>query len=135
MQFSRGEGAAAAAGPRRLRVLENEALADQRLLEIEGGVREIEKTLRIDEDAGAIFLDDFVAIAGLSFEAHGVGKTRAASALDADAESTGVRGDAFLGEQFADFLRRFFGYVNHLKAVVSDPSIAPATARNLRASK
>lgn|SRR5215469_1565247 len=135
MQFSRGEGAAAAAASRRLGILENEALADQRLFEIQGGVREIKKALRVDEDARAIFLDDLVAVARLGFEAHGVREARAASTLNADAQSTGVRGDAFLGEQLADFLCRFFGNVNHVRnqwSVISDQWSASESNKNKR---
>lgn len=110
---SRGEGAAAATTARRLRILEDESLADESFLEVECRIREIEKALGVHEDARAVLFDDFVAVARLCFEAHGVRKARTAAALHADTQSAGVRGDAFLGEQVADFLGRFFGDVDH----------------------
>lgn len=111
---SRGERAAAAAASRGLRILENESLAHEGLFEIKRDIRQVERTLRIDKDASAIFLDDVVAVAGLGFEAHGVRESRAAASLDTNAEASRVRRDAFFGEQLADFLRRFFGYMNHI---------------------
>src|SRR5579859_4414855 len=96
------EGTPAAAASRHLRILENESLPHKRLFEIERRIGEIQKTLRIHENARAIFLDHFVAVARLRFEPHRVGQSRAPAALNAHAQTTGIGRYAFLCEQFAD---------------------------------
>ena len=108
----RREGAAAAAVSRGVGILEDEALAHQRLFVFERRAVQIQKALGIDEDARAMFLENFVAVAGLGVEAHGVGKTGAAAALHADAQAALFGRDAVLFEQRADFLRGALGQVN-----------------------
>src|SRR5579864_2654786 len=83
------EGTPAAAASRRLRILENESLPHKRLFEIERRIGEVQKTLRIHENARAIFFDHFVAVTRLRFEPHRVRQARASAALHAHAESAG----------------------------------------------
>src|SRR5208282_5551420 len=106
------ERAATAAISGGVGILKDESLAHQRVLVLEGGTVQVQKTLRVDEDAGAKLLEDFVAVAGLGVEAHGVGEARAAATLYADAQASNFRRNAFLFEKLAYFLRGGFGEVD-----------------------
>src|SRR5215471_1013863 len=103
---SGGEGAAAAATASGVGIDENESLAHQRLFVIERRTVEVQKALGIDEDAGAKLLKYLVTVTRLGIEAHGVGKTGAAAALNSDPQSALGRRNAFLGQQSQDLLRR-----------------------------
>src|SRR6266852_2266798 len=97
------ERTAAAATTRRIGILENETLAHQRIFVVERRAVQIKKTLGIDEDARAVFLKNFVAVAGLRIEAHRIGQPGAAAALHAHAKAALLRGHTFFLEQRADF--------------------------------
>jgi len=86
--------------------LENETLAHQRFFVFERCAVQIEKTFWVYEEACAEFFENFVAIAGLGVQAHGVGEAGAAAALYADAQAAYFRRDAFLYEELADFFLR-----------------------------
>src|SRR5947208_16593543 len=98
-RISGGEGAAAAAVAGGVGIDENKSLAHERVFVIERGAVQVQKTFRVYEDAGAELLENFIAVAGLGIEAHGVGEAGATSALNANAETALVRRDAFLGEE------------------------------------
>ena len=53
-----------------------------------------------------MFFKNFVAVARLGVEAHGVGQTGAAAALHADAQAALVGGDTVFFEQRADLYAR-----------------------------
>src|SRR5256885_14015081 len=97
------KGAAAAAVARRVGILENESLAHQRFFVLERRAVQIQETFRIDEDARAKFLKDFVAVASLRVQPLGIGKTGAAAALHAHAQAADFGRHTFLFKQRADF--------------------------------
>src|SRR5437762_12083846 len=71
----RGERAAAAAIPRRIGILENESLAHQCLLVLQGRAVQVKKTFRVDKDARAKLLENLVPVARLGVQAHGIRKS------------------------------------------------------------
>src|SRR5579864_8012264 len=103
--YLRRKGAAAAAVSGGVGILKHETLAHQRFFVFERGAIQIKETFWIDEETRAEFLENFVAVAGLCIEAHGVGQARAAAALYADAQSALFGRNAFLFEEFADLFR------------------------------
>src|SRR5271155_2400739 len=108
-----GKRTTASATPRRLGILEDEALLHQVLVIIQRGVVKIEIALGIHENARAVFFEHFIAVARFGIQAHCVAEPRTSAALHADAESTGLGRHAFFLQQLANFHRSFFGYVNH----------------------
>src|SRR5580704_11088389 len=103
----------ASATPRRLGILEDEALFHQVLVIIQRGVVKIEIALGIDENTRAIFFEHFVAVARFRIQTHRVAETGTAAALHADAESAGFGRYAFFLQQLTNFNGSFFGYMNH----------------------
>src|SRR5262250_2511580 len=97
---SSGEGTPAATAPRRLGILEHEALPHQVFLIIERGVVEVEIAFGIDKNAGAVLFEDLVAIARFGFEAHRVRQARAPTPLHTHSQAARF-GDTFFIEQLA----------------------------------
>src|SRR5260370_2331244 len=108
----RRKRAAAAAVAGRVRILKNESLAHQRLFVLERRAVQIQKTLRVDEEARAELFEDFVAVASLRVQPHGIGETGATSALPAHPQAALLERNAILFEQLADFPRGAFGEVD-----------------------
>src|SRR5882762_487337 len=108
----RRKGAATAAVARRVRILKNEALAHQRLFILERRAVQIQKTFGVDEEARAELFEDFVAVAGLRIQPHGIGEAGTAAALNANAQATNIGRHAVLFEQRADFPRGALGQVD-----------------------
>src|SRR2546426_4250515 len=109
----RGKRTAAAATARRVGILEDEPLAHQVFLPLEGGVVEIEVTLGVHKQPRAMLLEDFVAVARLRLEPHRVRQARAAAALHTHAKPAGFGGDTVLGEESADFFSGLFCQMDH----------------------
>ena len=105
----RGERTAAAAASRGVGILKDESLAHQGLFVFEDSAGKIEQAFGIDEDAGAEFLENLVAITGLRVETHGVGEAGATAALDTDAQAALIERHTVFFEQGADFLRGALG--------------------------
>ncbi len=101
----RRKGAAAAAVPRRIGILKYKTLAHQCLFVFKSRAIQIKKTLRVDEKPRAMLLENFVAVASLCVQAHGIGKAGAAAALHSNAQAALLGRDAFLFQEFADFFR------------------------------
>src|SRR5258708_5337557 len=81
------EAATASAGAGGVGVLEDEALAHHFVLEVDFDAIEVEVGLHVDEDFDAMAIELFVHFAlGLFGEVEHVRETRAAAALDANAE-------------------------------------------------
>src|SRR5580698_10628843 len=99
------KGAAASAVSGGVGILENESLAHQRFFVFERCAVEIQETFRVNEEACAEFFKDFVAVAGLRVQAHGIRQTRATATLHTDAQAALFGRDAFLFKELADFLR------------------------------
>src|SRR5271155_1181250 len=110
---SGGKRTTASATPRRLGILEDEALLHQVLVIIQRGVVKIEIALGIHENARAVFFEHFIAVARFGIQAHCVAEPRTSAALHAHAESTGFGRHAFFLQQLANFYGSFLGYVNH----------------------
>src|SRR6266702_1443334 len=106
------KGAAAAAVPRRVRILKDESLAHECLFVLERRAVQVQKTFRVHEDARAVLLKNLVAVARLCVKPHGVGQTRAPAALHANAQAAPFGRDAFLFEQRADLPRSALGQVD-----------------------
>src|SRR2546423_2711431 len=83
----RGEGGAAAAGLRRIRIHEVEALLHQRLFVVEDHAVQINEALGINEDADAVKVIDTVTLARLRIKANVVAQAAASAALHAHAQS------------------------------------------------
>src|SRR6266436_1744145 len=101
----RRKGAAAAAVARGIGILENESLAHQRLFVLERSAVQIQKTFRVDEDTRAELFEDFVAVAGVGIQPHGIGEAGTAPALHAYAQAADIWRHAVLFEQRAYFPR------------------------------
>src|SRR5438552_13540424 len=97
------KGAAAAAVARRVGILEDESLAHQRLFVLERRAVQIQEAFGVDEEARAEFLKDFVAVASLGVQPHGIGEAGAAAALNAHAQAPDIGRHTFLFKQRADF--------------------------------
>src|SRR5258708_34684603 len=76
----RRERAAAAAIPRGIGILKDESLAYQCLFVFERRAVQIQKTLRVHENARAVLFENFVAVPRLCIEAHGIRQSGAAAA-------------------------------------------------------
>src|SRR5260370_12377209 len=70
--------AAAAAVARRVRILENESLAHQRLFVLDSPAVQVQKTFLVNEQARAPFLEDFVAASTLAVQSHPLSDPRTA---------------------------------------------------------
>src|ERR1700730_4654502 len=104
--------AAAAAGRFRVRVVEDEPLADQARVVVEDGAVQVQQALLVDEDLRAVRpFEDLVAQAGLLLPGEGVAQTRAPAPLDPDAQPTLV--DALLGHQLPDRVRGRLTNLDH----------------------
>src|SRR5712691_8526808 len=104
--------AAAAAGRFRVRVVEDEPLADQARVVVEDGPVQVQQALLVDEDLRALWpFEDLVADAGLLLPGEGVAQARAAAPLDPDAQPALV--DALLGHQLPDRARGRLAYLDH----------------------
>src|SRR6266581_1803378 len=112
--------AAAATVARRIGILENETLAHERFLVLECGAVQVQKTLRVNEEARAKFLEDLVAVARLGIQLHGIGETGTAATLHANAQAADIGRHAFHFKQRADFLRGAFGKVDFRDARTCD---------------
>src|SRR5262249_35801872 len=110
--YSSRKRAAAAAIPRRVGILENKSLADQRLFVLQRRAIQIQKALWINENARAKFLENFVTVPWLCVEAHRIGQTGAATPLHAHAQAPYFWRHAFLFEELANLLRRALGEVD-----------------------
>src|SRR6187549_892268 len=108
---SGAEGAAAAAGCLRVGVVEHEAPCQQRRVVVERRALQEHVALPVDEDLGAMTLEHFVAKPRHLLPAEHIAQSRAAAALHADTQTT--IGNALLGHQRFDLLRRVAGYLNH----------------------
>src|SRR5262245_22363617 len=108
---SRAEGTTAAAGLLRVRVVEHEALREERGVVIEGRALQEEIALLIHENLGAVTFEDFVAETGHLLPGKGVAQARAATALHTDTETAVA--DALLGHQRFDLVRRSVGDLDH----------------------
>src|SRR5437879_30150 len=97
------KGAAAAAVARRIGILKNESLPHERLFVFERGAVQVQKAFGINEEAGAKFLEDLVAVASLRVQPHGIRETGAAATLYAHAQAADIRRHTFLCKQHADF--------------------------------
>src|SRR5438876_9470181 len=97
------KGAAAAAVARRVGILEDESLAHQRLFVLERRAVQIQEAFGVDEESRAEFLKDFVAVASLGVQPHGIGEAGAAAALHAHAQAPDIGRHTFLFKQRADF--------------------------------
>src|SRR5271170_896722 len=113
LPISGGERTTASATPRRLRILEDEALLHQVLVIIQRRVVKVEIALGIHENTRAVFFEHFIAVARLGIQTHRVAQARTPAPLHAHAESTGLGRHAFFLQQLANFYRSFFRYMNH----------------------
>src|SRR6516162_7672277 len=129
------KGAAAAAAALCIGIDKDKSLTHQRLFVVKRRAIQVEKALRINEDAGAERLENLVAVAGLPVEAHRVGQPGATAALDADTQPPFVRSYAFFGEQVEDFLRCALGDVNLGSSGISDFCAHGAFVRVLSPSR
>src|SRR5258706_6984052 len=126
----RRERAAAAATARGLRILEDEPSPHQAFLIIERGFMQVQIALRVHKPTRAMFFDDFVAVARLRIETHRVRQPRTAATLHANAQPTGFRRHAFLGQQLLNLGRRFFRHVNRCDFQMNLKT--PSSARYLK---
>src|SRR6516225_11682251 len=85
VQPLRRERTAAAAAPRGVGILKDEALPHQRLLVLQRSAVQVQETLGVNKNPGTEFFEHFIAVAGLRIQAHRVGKPRAPAALHSDA--------------------------------------------------
>src|ERR1700704_2240446 len=110
--LSCAEGAAAAAGRLRVRVVENEALGQQRGVVIESRPLEEEQALLVDEDFRAVrSVEHLVAQTRLAFPRKGVAQARTAATLHAHTKTPIA--DALLGHQRSDLPRCPFANLDH----------------------
>src|SRR5947207_7340637 len=116
----RRERAAAAAIPRRVGVPKDKSLAHQRLFVLERRAIQVQKALGVHENARAVLLEDFVAVARLRIQAHRIGQSGAAAALHAHTQPANFRRHAFLFEQRPDLSGGALGQVDG--SDVRDPS-------------
>src|SRR6478672_4238169 len=100
------EALAAAAGAVDVRVVDVKGLFQSFGDEVEAGAVDECKGLRVDHQAGAVLFEDALAVAQVVGDLVGVGKTRAADVLDADAQPEPA---SALGDLFADLLGSGFG--------------------------
>src|SRR5262245_11049242 len=97
-RLSCSEGAPTAARGLRVRVVEDESLADQVRVVVEHRAVQKQQALLVHEDLGALgALEHLVAEPGLLLPCERVAQPRTAAALDADAQAAIV--DALLGHQ------------------------------------
>src|SRR6266850_5555143 len=112
MRLSCAERASTAARRFRVRVVEDESLAEKLGVVVERGPVQKKMALLVDEDLRALRpLEHLVAEARLALPGEGVAETRAAAALHAHTKAAFA--DALLGHQRPDFLRGSLGYLNH----------------------
>src|SRR6188508_1573500 len=111
--FLSAERTAATAGRLRVRSVEAEAFAKQAGVVLEHRAVQVQETLLVDENFCAVGpLEDFVAEPRLSLPREGVAQARAAAAFHADPQT--AVGDALLGHQRANLLRRGVRNLDHL---------------------
>src|SRR5262252_2581220 len=110
------EGLAATAGGRRVRVLDGEAAARDRVDEVDFGTVEVADADRIDEQLHTVGLEHLVAGAlTVLFDHQAILESRAAAALDEDAKA--ASGLVFLGQQLIDLGCRRFRHVDHVAII------------------
>src|SRR5579871_4452353 len=102
MPASDREAGAAAAARGGVRVLDLEGLADQVIDEVDLGPADIGKGDRIDQNRGAVALDDEIVLRTRLVEVEAILEPRAAAAGDADAKS---RAAGLAGQDPRDPLR------------------------------
>src|SRR5687768_17018700 len=110
-RVSGAEGTAAAAGLLRVRVVEHETPSEQCRVVVERRALQEHVAFPVHEDLGAVTFEHFVAKPRHLLPAEHVAQPGAAAALYADTQTT--IGDALLGHQRFDLLRRVVGYLNH----------------------
>src|SRR5712691_5592713 len=106
------ERMAAAAGGRRIRVLDREAAAHQVFLVVALRAFQVAQAHRIDDHPHPGDLDDLVPVGGL-VQNHPVREARAAAALDVDPQAALRDVRLFLLQDPLDLLRRRSGEVDH----------------------
>src|SRR5438552_5708826 len=108
----RAEGAATAAGRFRVGVLEHESPGDEICVVLQHRAVQIQQAFFIDvQFRPERSLEHLVAQPGLLLPRKDVAQSRAATALDADAQPAIV--DALIGHQGADLARGGFRDLNH----------------------
>src|SRR5687768_3814272 len=117
------EGAAAAAGLLRVRVVEDEALCEQRRVVVECRSLQKQIALAVDEQLRPVgHGEDFIAQAGLALPPERVAEPRAAAAFHTHTKTAFA--DALLGHQRLDLLCRGLADLNHV--------ILPGRLRRIR---
>src|SRR5947199_3827923 len=91
-----GERRTAAAGARRIRVDEIEALPHQRLFIVKRHAMQINKRFGIDEHAYTVEIKDAVTLSRMAVELDGIGKPRASASHHTEPQSAFFRRNAFL---------------------------------------
>src|SRR6187549_3427744 len=120
---SRAEGAAATAGLLRVRVVEHEALGQKRGVVVECRALQKQIALLVDEDLGAVALEDLVTHPGFLLPGERVAQARATAALHADTKTAVV--DALLGHQRLDLPGSAFAYFDHVNSQLPTPNSQP----------
>src|ERR1700722_3832809 len=115
IRISSGERASATTTTGSLRILKYEALLHQVFEIIERGVVKVKIAFRVHKNTSAILFEDLFAVARFSIQAHRVSQSGAAASLHTYTQPTGLGRYAFFCQQFADFRRCFFAYVNHME--------------------
>jgi len=116
-----GERRTAAAGRRRVRILDRESAAGHRVDEVDFGALQVADADRIDEQLDAVRLEYLIPGALTVFLDHqAVLEARAAAALDKYTQAAASL--VFLDKQLADFGCRRFRYVDHF-LLVKSPSL------------
>src|SRR5216684_3056074 len=104
--------AAAAAVRLRIRVVEDEAFADQAHVVIKDGAVQVQQALLVDVDLGPRRpFEDFITETRVLLPRKGIAQARAPAAFDANAQPAVV--NALLGHQRADLARRRLCDLDH----------------------
>ena len=93
---------------------EVKALPHQRLLVVENHTVEIDERLGVDEDANIFKVVHTIPLTRLRIETNVIRETRAAAALNAQAEPPLLRGDSFFGHSYANPLQSALRYLDAL---------------------
>src|SRR5580765_1150564 len=108
-----GERRAAAAGGRRVRVLDCESAAGHRIDEVDFSALEVTNADRVDEQLHAVRLEHLIPGSLPVFLDHqAILEARTAAALHEYTKA--AASPVFFNKQLADFGRRHLGYVDHV---------------------
>src|SRR5580765_1053605 len=110
------EALSAAAGGRRVRILDREAAAGNGVDKVDFGAVQVPNADRIHEQLDAVRFEHLVARPlAVLFDHQAVLETRTAAALDEHAQAAAAF--LFLGQQVVNLGCRRFGYVNHANII------------------